>query len=237
MNKNEIEKIYKKIKKHHDLYLIKQGVKLPALKNKGRYTKNALCLILLADKYPKQTRKTKTEITKFIRKYYRDVNDIQQARHLRSQYGWFIESGNAYSSSLRNGEYKLITLEKCAPDFKHHRNISINEDDWKKIKKKYNNRCATCNSKEGKEHYYHKGKVTKLQKGHKDPGKKLTVGNTIPQCQFCNSTYQNDWIFKNNGRIKAIANPEVVLKSSDSIQKEILAILGLKFARKNHKKK
>lgn len=67
MTKKEIADIYKKIKEYYDKYLKSHGVHLPNLKYGDRYTKDALILIYLAQGYPKTTKVTKEELTKFIK--------------------------------------------------------------------------------------------------------------------------------------------------------------------------
>jgi N-acyl-L-homoserine lactone synthetase len=52
MTYEEIETIYGIIKEFHEKYLAMHGVKLPAIKESGKYTKNALVLIYLAKDYP-----------------------------------------------------------------------------------------------------------------------------------------------------------------------------------------
>lgn len=67
--------------------------------------------------------------------------------------------------------------------------------------------------------------IVVLQQGHMDPRKPLTLDNTIPQCQYCNQTYQEDFMFNEYGRVVAINNPHVVLKSPKCIQDEMIQIL------------
>jgi len=91
MTDKEIEEVYQIIKEYHEKYLKKHGVKLPKLKDAdGRYTRNALVLIYLARFYPSTVLVTKQDLTAFIRKFYPETNDVQQARHLGAQSGWFI---------------------------------------------------------------------------------------------------------------------------------------------------
>src|SRR3989338_11469997 len=94
LNKKSIESIYKTISEFHKKYLKKFGVKLPELYDKnGNFTKNALVLVYLAYDYPKTRKVSKEELTKFVRSYYPNTNDVQQARHLGAQAGWWIVAG------------------------------------------------------------------------------------------------------------------------------------------------
>lgn len=64
-------------------YLKDLQVKPMKLKDsKGNYTKDALVLIYLAKDYPNTKVVSKAELTNFVRKFYSDTIDTQQARHL-----------------------------------------------------------------------------------------------------------------------------------------------------------
>jgi len=148
LSDSEIKEIYSMISDYHKKFLEKYGVKFPKLTdNKGYYTKDALVSVYLAQNYPKTKPVSKGELTQFIRQYYPDVVDVQQARHLGAQKGWFIVSdtrGNKHVT-LKYGEYQLITLERPYPAFKGHRIEDTGE--WENLKKQYSYRCVTCGSK------------------------------------------------------------------------------------------
>ncbi|MGB9607278.1 MAG: hypothetical protein ACPL7E_01945, partial [bacterium] len=108
-----IKKIYKMLESYFNTYLKEHGVHLPRLKDKrGKYTKDALVLVYLAQNYPNTRKVSKEELTQFIRQYYPNVVDVQQARHLGAQKGWFIVSGarGNMGVNLARGEYQLLTL-------------------------------------------------------------------------------------------------------------------------------
>ena len=116
----QIEETYRLIEQHHQEFLVSQGVRLPRLRQAGQYTKYALTLVYLAQGYPHTRTVSKKELTEFIRQYYPDVNDVQQARHLGAQQGWCILSGersDLASEGMKSGEYRLQTLEECYPGF------------------------------------------------------------------------------------------------------------------------
>ena len=230
MTKREIEKTYTMIKKYYAEHLEIHGVKLPSLKVKDKYTKYALTLVYLAQGYPDTSSVTKEELTKFIRKHS-GSNDVQQARHLGKQMGWYIDSGRRNKSeSLSSGEYKLISLEKPFPGYRpERRNIAITEEKWEEIKLSYGNRCACCGSKEGEPKFNSPTAITQVQKGHKDPTKELTEDNIIPQCSLCNQPDKNFWIYDSTGRVVAVADPIVIEKSSEEVQAQIYEILKIKF--------
>jgi hypothetical protein len=228
-----IEETYKKIKTFHDKYLGRYGVRLPNLKDrKGRYTKDALVLVYLSQGYPNTRKVSKGELTQFVRQFYPDVADVQQARHLAAQKGWFIASGTRGNSSvsLARGEYKLITLKKPYPGFREHRRVEIVESsEWEELKRKYDYRCATCGSKEGEPNIRWPNTITRLQKSHMDPNKPLEPGNIIPQCEKCNRADRNNWVYDEKGRVIKVANPAVIKRSRKTVRWEVYKILYREF--------
>ncbi len=123
LSKKEIKKTYEMILAYYDKYLKPHGVKMPRLNSTKGFTKDALILVYLAQGYPKTRKVSKGELTQFIHGFYPEVNDVQQARHLGAQKGWFIASGGRDNREviLGRGEYQLVSLEKCYPNFKGHR--------------------------------------------------------------------------------------------------------------------
>lgn len=195
LSSKEIQDIYSTIKSYHSKYLQQYGVKLPKLTDThGNFTKDALVLVYLARNYPNTNKVSKAELTQFIRHYYPDAVDVQQARHLGAQKGWFIVSGTRGNqhTTLEYGEYKLVTLEKPYPAFKGHRIRIEDIGEWESLKRQYGYRCITCGSEEGKPNIHWPNTITKLQKAHKDPNKPLIAGNIIPQCEKCNRADRNE---------------------------------------------
>lgn len=80
--------------------------------SQGNFTKDALVLVYLAYDYPKTRIVSKEELTKFVRSFYPATNDVQQARHLGAQAGWWIVAGgrDKVMSSIRNLVYTDSTL-------------------------------------------------------------------------------------------------------------------------------
>jgi len=233
----ELEEQYKIISYYHDNYLKEQGVLLPRLKIGENYTKDALTLIYLSLGYPTTKVVSKKELTEFIRFYYPEVNDVQQARHLGAQKGFYVLSGSRGDTSIENlapGTYKLKTLENVYPKFKNQHRM-ITKYDFEKIKEMYDYRCATCGSKEGEPNLNWPSSITKLQEAHMDPNKPLTVDNVIPQCEQCNRGNRNRWVYDNKGRVIGIGDPKVINLCDDEIQLSIYVILYEKFKGKNPK--
>lgn len=225
MTDTQIAETYSMIEAYHNKHLKHHGVKLPKLFQGSKYTKDALTLVFLAQNYPNTRVVSKTEITEFIKRYDPKVNDVQQARHLAAQKGWYILSGTRKdnnSLNLNAGEYKLVTLEEFYPGFTHQRReFQEDENFFENLKAEYNYCCATCGSKEGEPHRYWKNTTTVLQMGHMDPNKPLQAGNIIPQCEKCNRPDRNHWIYDTKGRVVSIANECIVDTCSREMQEKM----------------
>lgn len=225
---DEIRRAYDIIAQHHSEYLEEYGVKLPGLEGREGFTKNALVLVYLAQGYPDTQAVTKAELTRFVREYYPDTNDVQQGRHL-ARNGFYIAAGTRANRGidLESGEYKLVTLEQPYPGFAPHQ---VSEDaDWDTIKDAYDHRCATCGSKEGEPSFHYPNTITRLQRGHKDPNKPLEPRNIIPQCEKCNRPDRNNWVYDENGRVIRVANGRVIERSDRSVKLDAYAVLYEEF--------
>lgn len=223
----EIKRQYTLVRDFHQKFLKKIGVKLPNLyDSRERFTKDALVLVYLSLGYPKTKAISKTELTHFVRSFYPDTPDVQQARHLGAQSGWWIVAGGRDNivASLRRGWYQLYTLEKPYPAFTRGHRITETAD-WAVLKRQYGFRCATCGSEEGKPHLHWPATKTKLQKAHMNPRKPLVAGNIIPQCGKCNRADRNYWIYDAKGRVVNIADPKIVLRCEADVQNSMYTIL------------
>ena len=156
LDRESIRLTYELICEYHEKYLKQYGVKLPKLFIGKNYTKDALTLVYLAQGYPVTRIVSKSELTEFIRLFDDSVLDVQQARHLGAQKGWFILSGTRNdntSVTIAPGEYQLATMEKPYPGFTAARREEVVDGDyWENLKREYGYRCACCGSKEGEPH-------------------------------------------------------------------------------------
>lgn len=222
---------YSVISDFHKKFLEKFGVKLPELFSADKkFTKNALILVYLSMGYPKTKVVSKTELTHFMREFYPDTADVQQARHLGAQDGWWIVAGGRDNivEKVKRGYYKLHTLEQPYPGFKKgHREKVIGN--WEDVKAAYGYRCATCGSREGEPHFHWPGTKTKLQQAHKDPNKPLFSGNMIPQCQKCNRADRNRWVYDDKGRVIKLADPLFVKNFDKEVRRGVYKILKNEF--------
>ena len=106
-DKTEIEKLYNIILKEYKNSLEKYNVKMPKLYSNGNYTLNALVLIYLFSKIGEIV--SKQELTDYVRTMGFDINDVQQARHLAQQSGWYILSGTRGDYECKNNK-RAISL-------------------------------------------------------------------------------------------------------------------------------
>ena len=112
MSENEIKEIFKIIQEHYKKYLKNDEVKPINLQDKsGKSTKDAPTLCYLAQNYPNTKAISKNDLTSFVRQFYPDTTDVQQARHLAKQKGYYIISGTRgdIGQRLKAGHYQLIT--------------------------------------------------------------------------------------------------------------------------------
>ena len=132
----------------------------------------------LARGYPDTRTVSKSELTEFMRTFYPQVNDVQQARHLAAQRGWYILSGTRNddrTADIPLGEYKLVSLQEAYPGFRDEQRADpVDPDYWERLKAAYGYRCACCGSKEGEPHLRWPETVTRLEKGHRDPAGRRT---------------------------------------------------------------
>jgi len=225
----DIEKSYDEIREKYETYLRDYGVRMLSLCTGNRYTMSALVLVYFYNHIGEVV--SKEELTTYLRDMGYPTNDVQSARHLAQQSGWYIISGQRGDVECKErnvgpGEYMLLTVEKPYPLYtKLKRDGDLKANDWEELKARYGFRCATCGSKEGESNYHYRSTITKLNKGHKDPSKPLTLDNTIPQCEFCNKASRNYFIFDNKGRVDRIYDPNFIMRSDEEIRKLMLKIL------------
>jgi hypothetical protein len=237
MSEGRIYDNFETLKEYHGKYLFNLGITLPKLKkSNNQYVKKSLVLAYLVDGYPNTKEVTKSELTAFIKQFYPDITDVQQARHLGRQDGWNILSGrrgDITKEIIARDSYKLVSLKNGYLDSNIHRKSVVADDDWVKLKQEYNYRCCSCGSKEGAVNYVNRSVRTQLQKGHMNPTMELVKGNIIPQCQECNRGDKNHWIYNERGRVVGLSDEELlrrVKKISDPMQvRSIVEFLTKKF--------
>lgn len=173
----------------------------------------------------------KDMVSAFVRKFIPDAALDQQVRHLGSQYNWYVlNKGNRIPDkdiTVPSGYNYLVSIETPNPKVLSQalkRAGRLAAKNFDELKMAYNNKCATCGIEEGKKDA-RDNTIVSLQQGHMDPRKPLTLDNTIPQCGYCNRTYLDYFRFNEHGRVVAVNNPEILLRSPKDIQDEMIEVL------------
>ena len=170
-------------------------------------------------------------VSEFVLKYKPNAALDQQVRHLGTQLLWYVLNKSAKvpdkDEVVPSGYNYLVSIETPNPKavalaLKRSGRLAAKSFDDLKIV--YENKCATCGIDEGKKDTRN-GLVVALQQGHMNPRKPLTLDNTIPQCQYCNQQYLDYFCFNEHGRVVAVNNPYILLKSPRDIQDEMIEIL------------
>lgn len=170
-------------------------------------------------------------ISKFVRKFIGNAALDQQVRHLGTQDFWYVLNRGASvpDTGVRvpSGYHYLVSLEVPNPKAVAEavkRAGRLGARNFAELKLAYGNKCATCGIEEGKKDFRNES-IVALQQGHMNPRVSLSLDNTIPQCQYCNQTYKDYFQFNEYGRVVAVNNPLILLKSPKDVQDEMIEVL------------
>ncbi len=173
----------------------------------------------------------KDMVSEFVRKYKPNAAFDQQVRHLGSQLYWYVLNKGAKvpdkDETVPSGYNYLVSIETPNPKAVAaalRRTGRLAARSFNDLKLVYENQCATCGIEEGKKDTRN-GLIVSLQQGHMNPRKPLTLDNTIPQCQYCNQQYLDYFFFNEHGRVVAVNNPLILLKSPKDVQDEMIEVL------------
>ena len=173
----------------------------------------------------------KDMVSAFVRKYIKNAAFDQQVRHLGSQYFWYVLNKGVkvpnYDITVPSGYHYLVSIEMPNPKVVAEslkRNGRLSAKNFVELKWAYAGKCATCGIEEGKKDSRNE-EIVVLQQGHMNPRNPLTLDNTIPQCQYCNQTYKDHFLFNEHGRVVAVNNPLILLKSPKNVQDEMISVL------------
>lgn len=214
--KEELQKSWEELKEIHEDLLEDKGIKLPKGEEFDKSNKSVWLSVLYLhkDRYVH-----KNEISTITQHYRANAGGDQQVRHLKRD-GWFIGD--------EPGRHKL-DVTKVSPEFVSSsklKNARLKAEDFEGIKQAYGNRCATCGAKEGETSRRYGDKPIKLQQAHMEPSKSgKDIRNIIPQCQYCNQAYLNDFTFDDKGRVRAIASVEPVKRATKPVQEKVFSWL------------
>jgi hypothetical protein len=221
----ELNELYETISREHRRNLDKYGVVLPPLrKTDDEFNLLALQLVWLRKHLGELVRKE--DITALVQHFVPDASGDQQPRQLKYK-GWDVrcsgKSGDTWSTGDRvpNGHYVLESVKNPSSEFLKKslkRAGRLAAEDWETLLAVYDHRCGVC-----------KNKARTLEKGHKDPAKPDELDNLMPMCPTCNNWISNNVVVDDEGRVTALANSKLVLKSSTEVQREIYLELKARF--------
>ena len=173
----------------------------------------------------------KDTVSAFVRKYKPNAALDQQVRHLGTQLFWNVLNKGVkvpdQDEKVPSGYHYLVSIETPNPiviAMALKRIGRLAATSFEELKLAYGNKCATCGIEEGKKDARN-GVYVSLQQGHMNPREPLTLSNTIPQCQYCNQQYLDHFVFNEYGRVVAVNNPVILLKSPRDVQDEMITVL------------
>lgn len=221
-SKQDLQKAWEDLQKIYEKYLLKHNVSIPRAK---KYNENAKAVWLATLWYYKKE-VHKDVISEVVRRDMENAATDQQVRHLKRD-GWDI--GN------KPGVHCLNPYEPSAEfaTMDRQRRMRLEANNFDDLKEVFGYRCASCGAEEGKANPRYGNDIVKLQQGHIDPaGAGNDMDNIIPQCQFCNRAYKDDFTFDKKGRVRAVASYQPVRRARENVQKTILKKLIEKFGGK-----
>ena len=217
---DELQKAWLELKDIHREYLAVHNVKLPSA-NYYADTNKSLWLAVLYFYKDKDVHKDK--ISEIARRDKPASGADQQVRHLKRD-GWEIGE--------KPGVHRLDPYKPASTfiNVAARKSARLHATNFAEIKKAYGGRCATCGAREGQPDPRYGGEKVSLQQAHQDPHKPGDDRkNIIPQCQFCNQAYLNDFVFDDKGRAHAVASERPVKRANKNVQRKIFNWLVEKF--------
>jgi hypothetical protein len=169
---------------------------------------------------------SKDSLGRFVQEIAGGALDTQ-VRHLRAS-GWNVIGGGrgeAHHNHLPNGErmprnaYALASVTTPATRFvqslRLKRQGRVGVRDWDDLCRLYDGRCAHCGVS-----------VRKPDKGHMDPERGQDISNLIPLCVECNNWAQDDVMFDEEGRVKAVLSERFLKDAPEQALDRIRAWLA-----------
>lgn len=209
MKRCELQALYDRLRAQLASRGATAALKVPRLLHptSGAYTVSGLSLLFF---YMHKGRiVTKQALLQFLSRYRAHIHGglarfiAPHPRHLGMQHGFHFLIKDSYHPqarrTLRAGEYCLYSVTKPHPSFTNHRSTAPSRADFAALKCAFDHRCAVCGSREGEASLKNKVIMTRLERGHMDPGRPLTLQNTIPMCTFCNQVYKDRFVFDARG--------------------------------------
>lgn len=208
LTEEQCKNIWKNIEKDYADYLRQYGVYHITYGTAASY--QLICL-----KYVQGSFIHKDAVSDFVKEHCPSAGNDQQVRHLNTQKGWYVtnKGQEVNGEKTPSGYHMLVSTTIPSPTFvlsSRKRSSILNADDFASLKQAYGYTCPCCGVSEG-EVDPRTGRVVKLQQGHMDHRKELTLDNTIPQCEYCNQYSLNNFIYDKNGKIVCLSNAKWIL--------------------------
>ena len=214
---SDLQKAWEDLQRLHKTHLAKHGVRLPDVE---RYDEHQHALWLAVLRHFQDQDVDKNFMSQVAARDMPHLSPDQQVRHLKRA-GWEIEGSKA-------GWHKLNPFRPSSEflNTEAAKRVRLEAGSFADLKAAFGHRCATCGAQEGEPDPRYGTQPVALQQGHQDPRKAGDdTGNIIPQCQFCNRAYRDDFVFDDKGRVNAVASIGPVKRASLPVQRRILAWL------------
>jgi len=210
---SDLQAAWGELQEIHKEYLAVHGVKLPKSKH---YTDSNKSLWLAMLFLYRDREVHKDEISKLAQRDLKGAGADQQVRHLKRD-GWNIGD--------KPGLHQLYPYKPSSEwaNASAQKTARLKAGSFSELKDAYGGRCATCGAREGMPDPRYGDQEVMLQQGHQDPSRPGDdKRNIIPQCQYCNQAYRDDYAFDNKGRVYAVASVRPVKRAHKSVQRKIL---------------
>lgn len=212
----ELQKAWVELRDIHRQHLAVHDVVIPEAEHYADRTKAVWLAVLW---HFKDRKVHKDEISAVVRRDIPDAAADQQIRHLKRN-GWEIgpDPGQHQLNPYRpSSEWENLNARRRA---------RLGAEDFNDIKDAFGGRCATCGAQEGRPDPRYGQDNVSLQQGHRDPHQAGDEPrNIIPQCQFCNRSYKDDFVFDESGRVYAVASEAPVRRATRAVQEDVMAWL------------
>ncbi len=222
---SELQKAWEDIQRLHTQYLAVHEVIIPKVDDYAAHNRSLQLAVLW---HYRDREVHKDEVSAIAQRDRPGAATDQQIRHLKRD-GWDI--------GPKPGRHKLNPFRPSQEFVNENarKRMRLGAEDFESVKQAFGGRCATCGATEGEPDPRYGSNVVRLQRGHRDPHEAGDdPENIIPQCQFCNQAYRNDFVFDEKGRATAVASVRPVSRASSAVQREIRNLLCESEERESH---
>ena len=218
---DRLQKAWEELREIHEEYLAVHDVTIPRVERYNERQKAMWLAMLFLNRHREVH---KDEMSALARRDMPKLGADQQVRHLKRD-GWAL--------SGERGRHRLDPFAP-SPEFVRQsarKRSRLSAEDFERLKRAFGGRCATCGAREGRPDPRYGGNPVVLQPGHKNPADAGDdPDNILPQCQFCNQGYKDDFVFDDRGRVRAIAGVGPVRRARRDVQRKVYGWLKKRFS-------